>query len=97
MERRVKENIKLDMQTQSLTDLQPEAMEVLGMIRPTGRTFLCRRTGCLVDGGFCAFFCDLTGREREVNFDPCRGIEVFCPFRYHDDWNGMGEAALADA
>jgi hypothetical protein len=71
-----------------------DAMSVLDLITPTARTFMCRRTGHLVDGGYCAFFCDLT-REREIHFDP-EGIDVVCPFAYNELLGPMDDGVLAE-
>lgn len=74
---------------------QLEANAILDLITPTTRTFLCRRTGHLVDGGYCAFFCPL-GKER-VEFDPGIGIDVTCPYAYNEMLGGMGDSAMSDA
>ena len=79
---------------ESITEL--EAKSILELITPNARTFMCRRNGRLVDGGFCAFFCDL-GKQRKVNFDPGDGIEVTCPFAYNEILGQTSGSALADS
>jgi hypothetical protein len=71
-----------------------DAKSVLDLITPTARTFMCRRTGHLVDGGYCAFFCDLE-RDREVRYDP-EGIDVVCPFAYSQLLGPMDDGVMAE-
>ncbi|MFX1562305.1 MAG: hypothetical protein ACFFDP_03245 [Promethearchaeota archaeon] len=73
-----------------------EAKSVLDYITPTARTFMCRRTGQLVDGGYCAFFCDI-GKQQEIHFDPDNGIDVFCLFAYNELLGQMGDGAHSDS
>jgi len=35
----------------------------------------------VVDGGFCAFICDLPDHEKLPVFDPTTGIHVSCPYQ----------------
>jgi hypothetical protein len=73
-----------------------EASSVLDLITPTARTFMCRRNGRLVDGGYCAFFCDI-GQQQDIRFDPDSGIEVFCIFAYNELLGQMGDGAHSDS
>ena len=75
--------------------LTPEQQSVLDSIVPTPRTFMCHRTGSLVDGGFCAFFCTIGAKEVHFNVD--EGIDVTCPFAYNELLGGMGDGAVADS
>ena len=74
---------------------QLDANAVLELITPTARTFVCQRTGRLVDGGYCAFFCSI-GKE-QVEFDPNAGIEVVCPFACNNFLGRMGDGTTTDA
>ena len=71
-----------------------EAKSVLELITPTARTFMCRRTGHLVDGGYCTFFCDLEG-NRQIHYDP-EGIDVVCPFAYNELLGHMDDGVMAE-
>ncbi len=73
-----------------------DATSVLDLITPTARTFMCRRNGRLVDGGYCAFFCEL-GRQQEHHFDPNSGIDVHCLFAYNELLGQMGDGAHSDS
>lgn len=73
-----------------------DATSVLDLITPTARTFMCRRTGQLVDGGYCAFFCEV-GRQQEIDFDPNGGIDVFCLFAYNELLGQMGDGTPSDS
>jgi len=55
---------------------------------------MCRRTGHLVDGGYCAFFCDVE-RDREIRYDP-EGIDVVCPFAYNQLLGPMDDGVMAE-
>jgi hypothetical protein len=72
-----------------------DVRSVLESIRPTERTFTCQRTGNLVDGGFCALFCEI-GREM-VYYDPNGGIEVLCPFSPNQSFGQSGDSAFVDS
>jgi len=95
MERHVKGDVKLELPIQGPhVSHAGEVKEVLEQANPVGYTFLCQRTGCLVDAEFCSF-CDVIAQGRD--FDSSQEGMAFCPFRYYGHWNGlMGEAALAD-
>lgn len=74
---------------------QLDANAVLELITPTARTFTCQRTGRLVDGGYCAFFCSI-GKE-QVAFDPSAGIDVTCPFANNNFLGRMGDGVTTDS
>lgn len=74
---------------------QLEAKAILDLIEPTERTFMCSRTGHLVDGGYCAFFCPLG--KAQVEYNPTAGIEITCPFAFNSVLGGMGDGAISDA
>ncbi|MHA1263465.1 MAG: hypothetical protein ACTSSA_15565 [Candidatus Freyarchaeota archaeon] len=41
----------------------------------------CRFYNMIVDGGYCAFVCELPESEKRIVYNPFRGIRTGCSFR----------------